>query len=193
MQRIVAGRLRGRKLRALPVKVAVRPTGARVREAIFSRLFDRIVGARVLDLFAGSGALAFEALSRGAAHVVAVDHDAAVIRHLEAQAVDFALGDAVEIVRGDAPQILRRGRGHRPAVDVVFIDPPYADVTLLAEVLAELASGEWLAPDAEIIVERARIRGSVCASDPPAGFRTVASRDYGQTRVEFLRGPSSSR
>ena len=180
-------------MRALPAKVTVRPTGARVREAIFSRLYERVVGARVLDLFAGSGALSFEALSRGAAHVIAVDHDAAVVRHLEAQADDFDCRSEVELIRGDAPQVLRGGRGARRPIDLVFIDPPYADVELIDAVLAGLAAGGWLAADAEIIVERARIRGSVAVSDLPAGFRTVTSRDYGQTCVEFLRGPSASR
>jgi 16S rRNA (guanine966-N2)-methyltransferase len=190
MQRIVAGRLGGRKLRALPAGVEVRPTGARVREAIFSRLFDDVAGARVLDVFAGSGALAFEALSRGATRVVAIDRDARVIRHLEAQAADFGVGGAIEVLRGDARSILERGPGERPPFELVFIDPPYAEVALIAEVLGALASRGWLVADADVIVERARIRGSAAAIDLPAGFRVEASRTYGQTAVEFLRGPA---
>ncbi|HFE46575.1 MAG TPA: 16S rRNA (guanine(966)-N(2))-methyltransferase RsmD, partial [Nannocystis exedens] len=144
MQRIVAGHLRGRRLRALPTGVAVRPTAARVREAIFSRLFDRVVGVTLLDLFAGSGAFTFEALSRGAERAIAVDHDAAVIRHLRAQSEDFCLSKAVECVHGDACTWLRRGRGSRPPAALVFVDPPYAEVALPNEVLAALAAGGWL-------------------------------------------------
>ena len=193
MQRIVAGRLRGRRLRTLPENVAVRPTGARVREAIFSRLFDRIVGAVVLDLFAGSGALSFEALSRGASRVMAVDHDPLVIRHLEAQAADFAVSGEIEVHRDDALRFLTRGRGRRPQADFVFLDPPYAEVTVVGQVLAALVAGEWLGDDAEVIVERARKRGNAAVSELPAGFRSDGSRDYGQTCVEFLRSPPRPR
>jgi len=199
MQRIVAGRLRGRRLRPLPDNVAVRPTGSRVREAIFSHLFDRIVGATVLDLFAGSGALSFEALSRGAARVIAVDHDPAVVRHLEAQAAEFAVTGELEVNRDDAIRFLTRGRGSRARAELVLLDPPYAEVAIVGRVLAALADGEWLAEDAEIIVERARRRGSTATatatatSELPAGFRSEGSRDYGQTCVEFLRSPSRPR
>jgi len=193
MQRIVAGRLRGRRLRPLPDNVAVRPTGSRVREAIFSHLFDRLVGATVLDLFAGSGALSFEALSRGAARVIAVDHDPAVVRHLEAQAAEFAVTGEIEVNREDAIRFLTRGRGRRARAELVFLDPPYAEVAIVGQVLAALVDGEWLADDAEIIIERARKRGSASASELPAGFRSERSRDYGQTCVEFLRSPSRSR
>ncbi|MCA9659334.1 MAG: 16S rRNA (guanine(966)-N(2))-methyltransferase RsmD [Myxococcales bacterium] len=190
MQRIVAGRLRGRKLRALPAGVEVRPTGSRVREAIFSRLFADVAGARVLDVFAGSGALAFEALSRGASRVVAIDRDARVIRHLEAQAADFGVTGAIELLRGDATSILGRGPGERPPFNLVFVDPPYVEVALVAEVLGALVSRGWLAADADVIVERARIRGHAAPLDLPAGLRVDATRTYGQTAVEFLRGPA---
>ncbi len=160
-----------------------------MREAIFSRLFDRVRGVTALDLFAGSGALAFEALSRGAARVIAVDHDPAVVRHLEAQAADFAVTGAIEVHRDDALRFLTRGRGGHPPVELVFLDPPYAEVTILGPVLDALVAGGWLASEAEIIVERARGRGGAGASELPAGFRSEWSRDYGQTRVEFLRSP----
>jgi 16S rRNA (guanine966-N2)-methyltransferase len=164
-----------------------------VREAIFSHLFDRIVDATVLDLFAGSGALAFEALSRGAARVIAVDHDPAVIRHLEAQAGDFGVSGQIEVVYGDAIRFLTRGRMRRPRAELVLLDPPYAEVAIIGPILSALADGEWLAGDAEIIVERARKRGSVGAGELPAGFRSERSRDYGQTCVEFLRSPPRPR
>ncbi len=193
VQRIVAGHLRGRRLRALPAEVAVRPTAARVREAIFSRLFDRVVGVTVLDLFAGSGACTFEALSRGAERAIAVDHDAAVIRHLRAQSEDFSLSTSVECVHQDACAFLRCGRGSRTPIGLVFIDPPYADVALPSEVLVALVAGGWLRDRAEIILERARVRGQASAIELAPGFHREAVRDYGQTSVEFLRGPALSR
>lgn len=191
MQRIVAGRLRGRKLLALPPSVTARPTGARVREAIFSRLFERVRGARVLDLFAGSGAMAFESLSRGAAEAVVVDRDPAVVRHLRAQAAAFGLGEEIVVRESDALRYLEG-----PAVarfDLVFVDPPYADTEVLARVLDALVGGAWLASTAEVIVERARIRGSAAPIELPAGLRSDALREYGQTCVEFLRLAAPSR
>lgn len=193
VQRIVAGHLRGRRLRALPAKVAVRPTAARVREAIFSRLFDRVVGVTLLDLFVGSGAFTFEALSRGARRAIAVDHDAAVIRHVETQSADFSLSGEVEAVHADACTFLEGGRGVRPRVGLVFIDPPYAQAALLSEVLVALIAGRWLCDRAEVIIERARIRGQASAIELAPGFHREATRDYGQTSVEFLRGPACSR
>ncbi|MCA9636180.1 MAG: 16S rRNA (guanine(966)-N(2))-methyltransferase RsmD [Myxococcales bacterium] len=192
MQRIVAGRLRGRKLLPLPGAAPVRPTGAKVREAIFSRLFDQVRGARVLDLFAGSGALGFEAISRGAAAATLVDRDPAVIRHLRAQAGVFGVEAEVTLVNADALAFLgKAAAGGR--FDLVFVDPPYAEVELLARVLTALADERWLAAEAVIVVERARGRQGSAALSLPTGLRAEQSRDYGQTSVDFLRAAPPSR
>ncbi|MEZ4454144.1 MAG: 16S rRNA (guanine(966)-N(2))-methyltransferase RsmD [Nannocystaceae bacterium] len=193
MQRIIAGRLGGRRLLALPTKAPVRPTGERVREAIFSALHDRVIDARVLDLFAGSGALAIEALSRGAAHAVVVDRDPSIVRHLTAQFDALALSAQVTIVHAEAREFLATsGRG--APFDLVFLDPPYDDGTsTCAACLAALADPPWLADDADVVVERARIRGSAPPLAVPRALTVRASRDYGQTTVDFLRGPARPR
>lgn len=170
----------------------MRPTGAKVREAIFSRLFDQVRGARVLDLFAGSGALAFEAISRGAAAATLVDRDPAVIRHLRAQAGVFGVEAEVTLVNADALAFLgKAAAGGR--FDLVFVDPPYAEVELLARVLTALADERWLAAEAVVVVERARGRQGSAALSLPTGLRAEQSRDYGQTSVDFLRAAPPSR
>lgn len=193
MQRIIAGRLGGRRLLALPPRVEVRPTGERVREAIFSALHDRVVGARVLDLFAGSGALAIEALSRGAAQAIVVDRDPAVVRHLTGQREALALTAQMTVVRAEAPDWLRASTSLAP-VDLVFLDPPYAGGEAVVEAcLAALVEHGWLADDADVIVERARIRGQAPPLRLPPAIVLRSSRVYGQCAVDFLRGPSRSR
>ncbi len=96
-------------------------------------------------------------------------------------------------MHADACTFLGRGRGSRPPVGLVFIDPPYAQAALLSEVLVALAAGQWLCDRAEIIIERARIRGQASVLELAPGFYREAIRDYGQTSVEFLRGPARSR
>lgn len=147
--RIIAGRWRGRKFR-FPAG-EIRPTPDRVRETLFNWLSARIPGARCLDLFAGSGALGLEALSRGAAEVTFVERErgaAAAIEQLLRQWQ--AVGGAVRCE--DAMQLLSSA-ARRP-YDVVFLDPPYA-AGVLAHCAALLEQG-WLAPDARIYVEHAR-------------------------------------
>jgi 16S rRNA (guanine966-N2)-methyltransferase len=116
--RIVAGELKGRRLRS-PRGGGVRPTADRVREAIFS-ILGSVEGAVVLDLFAGTGALGLEALSRGAASATLVDRAPATARR---NVDDLGLGERAELVRSDVPRYLRRVAGAR--FDLVFIDPPY--------------------------------------------------------------------
>jgi 16S rRNA (guanine966-N2)-methyltransferase len=148
--RIIAGELRGRRL-AVPEGTTVRPTPDRVRETLFNWLRADVEGASCLDLYAGTGALGFEALSRGAAHVWLVERDpvltAALAEHAE------RLGVAPRIVRQDVPSLLR---GRPPAgFDVVFLDPPYD--TPIEPLLALLPP--WLSPRAAVYVERARAEG----------------------------------
>jgi 16S rRNA (guanine966-N2)-methyltransferase len=171
--RIVGGRHRGRRLR-FPAGVEIRPTPDRVRETLFNWLQPRIVDARVLDLFAGSGALGLEALSRGAAHVTFIERD-----RNAAGAIDALLKEwnetAATVVCAEAQAWLGRPRAD-PPFDLVFLDPPY-DAALLATAAAELTAHGWLAPDARIYVERR-------ARDPlpvlPAGWREQRSGRAGE-------------
>jgi 16S rRNA (guanine966-N2)-methyltransferase len=148
--RIVGGSLRGRRLR-FPEAAGLRPTPDRVRETLFNWLAPHIGGMRVLDLFAGSGALGFEALSRGAAAATLVDASAAVGRQLRETAAQFDLG-AASVVTADALDFLRREPG---PWDLIFLDPPFAE-NLLPPVLAHLAGSGQLAPGGFCYVEAAR-------------------------------------
>jgi 16S rRNA (guanine966-N2)-methyltransferase len=148
--RIIAGEWRGRRI-DIPDGTAVRPTPDRVRETVFNWLRGTLVGARCLDLFAGTGVLGFESLSRGAAEVWFVEQDAKLVESLRATA--HKLGVAPQIIRRDALAFLRE----RPLThfDVVFLDPPYA--APLAPFLALVPA--WLRSQALVYVERPRSEG----------------------------------
>ena len=156
MLRIIGGTWRGRKLR-FPPSAAIRPTPDRVRETLFNWLGTRTRGARALDLFAGSGALGLEALSRGASHVTFVERDAAAVRELRARLAEWEAADAV-VVHADA---LRYLAGDVRPYRLVFLDPPYAS-QLLGEAARLLDERGWLADGALIYVECA-----VRAGPPP--------------------------
>jgi 16S rRNA (guanine966-N2)-methyltransferase len=122
---VIAGHLGGRRLKA-PKGTVTRPTSARVREALFAMLGELPAGCSVLDLFAGTGALGIEALSRGAEHAVFVERDAAVIRVLKDNLGSLGLDSgAAEVRRGDALSALQGARARKETYDLVFIDPPY--------------------------------------------------------------------
>jgi 16S rRNA (guanine966-N2)-methyltransferase len=187
--RIVAGVAGGRRLAVPPS--GTRPTSDRVREAVFSTLQARrdLEGARVLDLYAGSGALGLEALSRGAAHVRFVESDrraaAVVRRNVEALGLGGPDGNAVQVTAADVAVVLRSGADQ--PYDVVLADPPYAlSDGALGAVLSALIKGGWLAPAALIIVER-----SVRASPPawPEGVFELMNRRYGDTTVYYGFAP----
>jgi 16S rRNA (guanine966-N2)-methyltransferase len=181
--RIVGGRLGGRTL-AAPKSQAIRPTSDRLRESLFNILAhgygDPIAGARVLDLFAGTGALGLEAMSRGAAFALFID-DGAEARALMRQNVEaLGLGGVTRIFRRDATRL---GAVHPNApFGLVFLDPPYRKG--LAETsLASLRDGGWLAPEALMIVEEAADAGFAA----PQGFAEIERRRYDDTEFTFLR------
>ena len=150
--RIVAGAWGGRRLEAPPGR-ATRPTSDRVREALFSILGARVDGARVLDLFAGSGALGLEALSRGAAAATFVDTAPAAIAAVRANAE--ALGTPAEVQRADARAYLRTASSRHRQYDLVFLDPPYRMAGRLGSELSA-ALPAVLAPGALVVVESDR-------------------------------------
>jgi 16S rRNA (guanine(966)-N(2))-methyltransferase RsmD len=168
--RIVAGTHGGRRLLA-PRGREVRPTSDRVREALFSILGDRVVGASVLDLFAGTGALGLEALSRGAARATFVDRDTSAV-----QANLAALGLEGEVHRRDALAFLRAGAG---PFDLVFLDPPYRDAGSLGPKLADTLPAA-LARGALVVSESDRRE----PLDLP-GLETLDERRYGDTLIRL--------
>ena len=184
--RIVAGRHRGRRLAAPPGR-GVRPTADRVREALFDVLAHNAygpggdalpAGARVIDAFAGTGALGFEALSRGADHVTFLENDTAAVRALHLNAASLGETDSVAILARDAT---RPGPADE-ACALAFLDAPYRS-GLAAPALAGLASMGWLAGGALAVVELAT--GEDFA--PPESFEIIDERRYGDTRIVFLR------
>jgi 16S rRNA (guanine966-N2)-methyltransferase len=180
--RIVGGRLKGRVLSA-PSSRAIRPTSERLRESIFDilehRFPGRIVGARVVDLFAGSGALAIEALSRGARFALFIDNGAEARALIRANVEAFALGGSTRIWRADATRL-----GSVPAAGpfaLAFLDPPYGE-GLALPALASLVDGGWLEPNALCVVEESA-KAEVAA---PAGLARVDERVYGDTRIAIF-------
>ncbi len=146
--RIIAGRWRGRRI-AIPRGTAVRPTPDRVRETVFNWLADSLAGATCLDLFAGTGALGLEALSRGASAVWLIERDPVLSRALRAS-IEALDGADATVLKSDAASLLRHPP--RQSFDIVFLDPPYTEP--LEPLLAQL--DPWLADQAQIYVERAR-------------------------------------
>jgi 16S rRNA (guanine966-N2)-methyltransferase len=167
--RVVAGELRGRRLASPPPRSGIRPTSDRVREALFS-ILGEIGGSRVVDLFCGTGALAIEAVSRGAASATLVDSDPRLARR---NVAELGLEDRCEVVRADAVRFLRRG-GER--FDLVFCDPPYRLADRLGGDLSELIP-DRLADGGRVIVESA-VRAPLELSLPLA-----VERRYGDTVV----------
>jgi 16S rRNA (guanine966-N2)-methyltransferase len=142
--RIIGGRWRGTRL-PVPASPGLRPSGDRVRETLFNWLMPVLAGARVVDVFAGSGALGLEAVSRGAAHAVLVERDATLARSLSETVTRLSAQGSVEVAHGDALAWL--GRQAAASFDVAFVDPPFdADLwqPTLAALLPTLAQGAWL-------------------------------------------------
>jgi 16S rRNA (guanine966-N2)-methyltransferase len=176
--RVIAGRYRGRRLQA-PRGAATRPTSDRVREALFSVLGDRVEGGRVLDLFAGSGALGIEALSRGAAHATFVDNAPAALRAIRANLE--ALDADAEVRRADVRRFLGSARAAARQYDLVFLDPPYRLAGRLGSELTPALSAV-LAPGAAVVAESDR------RAPLELGLPILDERRYGDTLIR-IHGP----
>lgn len=178
--RIIGGRHRGRRLTFVPAR-GLRPTPDRVRETLFNWLRAEIPGARCLDLFAGSGAIGFEALSRGAAYVTFVERHRVVAQRLREHIVLLGEQDAAEVRQVDALRLLSDAPGE--PFDVVFVDPPFAD-RLLSAVCERLAHDGWLAADAMVYLEQ---DAKQAWPDPPVGWRLHREGTAGQSAQRLLQ------
>ncbi|MFJ8669210.1 16S rRNA (guanine(966)-N(2))-methyltransferase RsmD [Streptomyces sp. NPDC093600] len=188
MTRVIAGTAGGRRL-AVPPGNGTRPTSDRAREGLFStwESFHGLAGARVVDLYAGSGAVGLEALSRGATHALLVEADPRAaktvrenIRTLGLPGAELRTGKAEQIVTGPAPA---------EPYDLVFLDPPYAvSDDDLREILLTLRSGGWIAEDALVTVERSTRGGEF---GWPAGFEPLRARRYGEGTFWYGRAAST--
>ncbi|HET9459233.1 MAG TPA: 16S rRNA (guanine(966)-N(2))-methyltransferase RsmD [Sphingomicrobium sp.] len=182
--RIIAGEWRGRKLVA-PEGTATRPTGDRVRETLFSMLASRLgsfEGLRVADLYAGSGALGFEALSRGAAIATFVEQDAKALAAIRANAQALGAGERARILPRSA-QSLPAGE----VFDLVFADPPYGPESG-SQALREILAAGWVAPGTWIAIETERR-----SAFDPQGCPVVTERDVGRARITLLCASTPSR
>jgi 16S rRNA (guanine966-N2)-methyltransferase len=184
--RIVGGRFRGRPL-AAPSDHATRPTSDRVREAIFNILLHGIPGfdievAKVLDLFAGTGALGLEALSRGAGFCLFVEESAEARALIRRNVEALGLTGVTKIFRRDATNL--GPAGYRGGHTLAFLDPPYGR-GLADQALASAAAGGWLAPGAIAVIEERK--GVAVAL--PTGFTLLARRTWGDTEALFARAP----
>ncbi|WP_020142796.1 16S rRNA (guanine(966)-N(2))-methyltransferase RsmD [Terracoccus sp. 273MFTsu3.1] len=189
MTRIISGTAGGRRLQT-PPGTSTRPTSDRVREALFSRLEHRglLEGARVLDLYAGSGALGLEAASRGAAQVLLVESHKAAAKVIRANVAVIG-HPAVRVLADTVERALAAGPPAGVRMDLVLIDPPY-DVSedALSAVLAALVGHQWLARDAFVVVER-----SSRSPQPtwPEGLELSGEKRYGETAMWFAEPPPS--
>ncbi|ATG51762.1 16S rRNA (guanine(966)-N(2))-methyltransferase RsmD [Brachybacterium vulturis] len=188
MPRIVAGSLGGRTIPGPPGK-GTRPTSDKVREALFNRLegWGALAGARVLDLYAGTGALAFEALSRGAAHALLAELHGPTARQLRRTASELGLGGRVEIRVGKAAGVAdqlaaqRTAQPAAPAATLVFLDPPYDVPTEALEQLL-LTLRPALADDALVVIERSSRTRPL---EWPEGWADDGTKTYGETVLQF--------
>jgi len=182
--RIIGGEWRGRKIRFPPV-AAIRPTPDRVRETVFNWLQGVIPGSRCLDLYAGSGALGLEALSRGAGEVEFVDLESAAVRHL---------GDTLRGLGCDRGRVVRADAGRylsQPAVpfDVIFLDPPFAE-PVLAEICQRIEAGGWLKPGGYVYLEAPAAAGE---PELPGGWALLRSKRAGEVGYHLARRNTAHR
>jgi 16S rRNA (guanine966-N2)-methyltransferase len=179
--RIIAGEAKGRRIKA-PRGRATRPMRDFVREAVFSMLGDRTLGSRVLDLFAGSGSLGLEALSRGAVEAVFVDRGREPLRIIQENLDMLGMDERGRVVRADVLDYLRKARFPQQSFNLIFIDPPYRiDLKYRQEILIRLAEGGFMSPSAMVILE-APLRSSPPGS--PLGLIFRERRKYGETAVD---------
>ncbi len=184
--RIVAGRHRGRPLRA-PEGKGVRPTSDRARQAAFNILEHGIPGfafedASVVDVFSGTGALGLEAISRGAAHATFIDVDALALKYAKENAARLGEWRHVLVLKIDATRLAPPPLAAKAPCMLAFLDPPYGE-GLLGPALQGLAARGWLAANAVVVAEM----GAKEPFEPPKGYALLQERAYGAAKIAFLR------
>ncbi len=192
--RITAGEHRGRRL-PVPKVAATRPLPERARQALFDHLVREVPGAVVWDVYAGSGVLGFEALSRGAARVVAVEKDRRAARTIRETAATLGLGGRHHVIQMDArrlPRLWEQESPHLPRPDLVFFDPPYAEFRAGGERRAEVlalfrALAATLPPGGVAVVHTP---GAVLTDEERADFPGIERRDYGSTSLYWWHRPA---
>jgi 16S rRNA (guanine966-N2)-methyltransferase len=188
--RVIAGQAHGRRIKA-PRGLNTRPTSARARESIFSRLSVRVDfdGARVLDIFAGSGSLGIESLSRGAAHVTFVDWSRDAVSAIRSNLAEFGFADRARIMMIDVFRALDELRASREEFALIFVDAPYRN-DVSGEVLARLARFGLVAPGGWAIVEQSKRAPAAPAA--PDGIEQVTVPIIGDHRIAFYRRPEAA-
>ncbi len=179
--RVISGALRGRRLTA-PRGMATRPTGDRIKESLFNILANHLRNRRVLDLFAGTGALGIEALSRGAVYAVFVDQAQPALSAIHRNLRDLGLEDRSRVIRWDIRSNLNFLRTLGQPMDLVFMDPPY-ETGAIAPTLHALVSSDQLAAGARIVVEHS-LRETILL--PIAHLTLTDQRRFGKTLVSFM-------
>jgi 16S rRNA (guanine966-N2)-methyltransferase len=188
--RVIAGEAGGRRL-VVPRGDRVRPTTDRVKESLFSALGEsRLIGARVLDLYAGTGALGIEALSRGAALAVFVERDPLALRAIAQNVEATSVSSRTRVVKGDVAAFLGGPPATEAPFDLVLLDPPYdLPDPALAPVLEALARRPWTVPSAVVVIERAADAGP---PPWPPGWQSTWNRCYGDTLLWFATSSEES-
>lgn len=179
--RIIGGELKGRKLVTVAGK-ETRPTADRVRESIFNILGKNVQGARIIDLYAGTGAMGIEALSRGAQFVFFADNQKAALDALAKNLKTCSLESKASAIKWNINDNLNILRSHKPAFDLVFIDPPY-NKNMIQPTLTHLGSSQCLANGARLVIEHSPLE-SIPANQ--LKFELADQRRYGKTLVSFL-------
>jgi 16S rRNA (guanine966-N2)-methyltransferase len=186
--RVVAGQLGGRRLIA-PRGMGTRPTSDRVKEALFS-IIGPVDGARVLDLFAGSGALAIEAISRGAATATCVDDDRGAVEAIHANASVLGIADRLSVVRRGWRGALAQAVEAGESFDLVLADPPYDLLPVVAEEMCE-GIAAVLAPGAIVVIEHARGAIIPAGGSPGIDAERHTTRRYGDTEITVMWTPGA--
>lgn len=170
---------------ALPSKLkGVRPTSSKLRSAVFDRLQAEVIGARILEPFAGTGAISIEALSRGASFATLVELRRGMTEFLANQLRALDLQTETRVIPGDARRVLR---GQGEAHDLVYLDPPYEETTLYTDAASLLVRGGWLGAGALVVVEFYEGGGVEVEFQWPEALELEARKRYGQHRLDFLR------
>lgn len=179
--RIIAGQLRGRRLRA-PDGNSTRPTSDRVREALFNIISARVPGSRFLDLCAGSGAVGLEAISRGADSAVFIDQSRRALEQIEENVEQLGVGERARIVGKDALSAMRALDAQGDRFDIVYVDPPYA-AGLYRPLLRLLGHSNLVAPEGLVVVE---LRSRDSLPDETGSLRHYRDVRYGDTTLAFF-------